>query len=164
MARIDKREQILARLFAVLQAVPSVGTDPETNGPCVYRNRDDLPDTKRPAILLLDASEVANESVKEHGRLSKSPNFVTLKPEIFAVLPSSQPQNIGVGQALSNMRADILAAVLNDSQLNALCSVGGGGQMQYAGGLTDMARGQPMLGEIGIMIWFTYVFKPQELI
>jgi hypothetical protein len=159
----DKREMILSRLFTVLQGVPGVATDPETGGPCVYRNRDELPDNKRPGILLLDANEVAEEKAKDRNRLSKSPDLVMIKPEIYVTLTTAKPQNEGQGEALSAMRSAVLKAVLLDDTLNDLCGVGKGGEMQYAGSLTDMARGQPMEGEIGIMISFTYIFKPTEL-
>lgn len=148
----DKREQILSRLFTVLGTVEGVGTDN------TFRNRDQLPDDKRPAILLLDADEEGKQSADNRGRIASSPNLVTLKPEVYAVLEDRKPQNEDVGQDLNALRAKILSAILTDAQLAGLCH-----NIFYAGMITDLAKDREMKGQLGLAIEFTYYLKPAEL-
>jgi hypothetical protein len=61
-----KREQILTRLFDVLQTVPGVQE--------AMRNRVASSD-KRPAVQLLDSDEVADKAYEGRGRPSNSPNL-----------------------------------------------------------------------------------------
>lgn len=146
----DRREQILSRLFAVLQ----------TNLVQCVRNRAELPDEARPAGILLDGDESANESAFNRGRLV-GPNLVSLQPEIYLVLNSRKPDNVNVGQDLNVLRAVVVKAILSDAQLLSL--VGPNGEMQYKGCVTDLARGRGMDGEMGLNMTFIYVFNPNEL-
>lgn len=149
----DKREMILARLFAVLKDIPGVVT-------CV-RNRGELPDDKRPAITLLDSDETAQDKAFNRGRIAASPNFISLQPEIYVTLDSRKPDNKLIGQDLNVLRARILKAVLTDGTLVSLC--GTNGEIRYLGCITDLARGRAMDGETGLTFAFIYVLNPSEL-
>lgn len=148
----DKREQILSALFTVLQGVEGIEEDA-----CV-RNRDQLPATKRPAILLLDGDEEGQRAADGRGRIAAAPNLVILKPEIYFALEDRKPQNEDVGQDSNAMRAKILKAVLSDMSLTGLCH-----NVFYAGAVTDLAKNREMQGQMGLAIEFTYYLKPAEL-
>jgi hypothetical protein len=168
MATIDRREAILSRVFALLQATPGVATDPYTGAACVYRDRDQLPDELRPGILLIDADEEADQQARDMtGRPGRAPNIVWIKPEIYVLLKVTKPQNLGTGTNLNTFRTAIVKAIMNDSvspdagTLRALC--GSNGEVWYHGCITDLARGRTMLGEMGIAFWFRYTLHPSEL-
>lgn len=146
----DKREQILNSLFTVLQSVDGVQS-------CV-RNRDQMPDGKRPAILLLDGDEEARRDSDQRQRIAAAPNLVTLKPEIYFALENRKPQNDQVGEDSNAIRAKILKAVLNDQSLTGLCQ-----NVFYTGCISDLAKGREMQGQMGLAIEFTYYLKPAEL-
>jgi hypothetical protein len=150
---VDKREQILSRLFAVLQTVPGIIT-------CV-RNRGELDIDDRPAIYLMDGDEKADDKAREKGRLAAYPNLVVMEPEVYAALKSQKPQNLTIGQSLNSFRTEIIKAVLNDATLRSL--VGSNGEIFYGGCLTDLARGREMNGEIGLIFAFRYVLNPRDL-
>jgi hypothetical protein len=146
----DRREQILAKLETILAAIDGVQF--------CGRNRDQLPDGKRPAILLLDGDEEGGRSADHRNRIGASPNLVLMKPEIYFALDDRKPQNENVGQDANAMRVKILKAVLNDQGLTGLCT-----NVFYAGVITDLARGREMIGQMGLMFEFTYALKPSEL-
>ncbi len=154
---IDRRELILARLFAVLQSVTVDGIDIKA---CV-RVRDQLTDDMRPGILLLDADEEARPDADHRGRAAASPNRVELKPEIYIAMDSRKPQNESTGTDLNKFRAAVLKAVLTDVDLAGLA--GGSDNLFYMGLVSDLARGRAMEGEMGLMIIITYPFRPKEL-
>lgn len=150
---MDRREQILSRLFDVLKTVP---------GPVVHvRNRGDLPPDMRPGLTMLDADEQASEKAFNRGRIAAAPNLVVMTPEIYVTLKSQKPSNATTGQDLNTLRAAILKAVLLDRGLQDL--VGTNGEIRYDGCITDLARGRDMIGEIGISVSFVYPLNPDEL-
>lgn len=148
---MDKRELILARLFMVLGAIPGVEQ-------CV-RNRAELPDEKRPAILMLDGNEESRDTLP--GVPPISPMLVSLEPEIYLSMKSAKPDNVGIGQALNAFRVLILKAITTDAVLLSL--IGTNGKIQYNGCITDLARGRAMDGEMALTIAFVYILKPTEL-
>lgn len=151
----DTRELILARLFAVLSAVP---------GPVsIWRNRGELAEDKRPAIVQLDADEaIASPAVPPQSRGGPVPTmFLRLDPQIFYLLKPSGPKNVNVGQNLNAMRVSILRAVLLDSALISL--VGENGKVVYRGCQTDLQTGSSIMGELRIDLSFVYVLNPRAL-
>jgi hypothetical protein len=146
---IDKRELILSRLYDILALTEGVVE--------VVRNRGELPADKRPAILLLDGDEESQERARDRGRIGRSPNLVTLRPEVYVALDPAKPHNLVTGQRLNEFRGMILAAVLTDATLQDL--VGTNGEVFYAGCITDLARGRSMEGEMGLVFAFTYVLN-----
>jgi hypothetical protein len=157
----DKRELILSRLFTILQGIQGVATDPYTGGPCVYRNRDQLPDQLRPGILLLDGDEEANQTARQNQRPGKSPNLMTIKPEVYVSLTTAKPDNTTIGADLNAFRILILKAVLTDNTLQGYCD--NGGELWYNATITDLARGRAMMGEMGLAFWLTYALIPSQL-
>lgn len=149
----DKREEILTRLFELLQTVPGVTT--------VARNRGELPEDLRPAITLLDGDEEADLAAVAQGHMVQAPNIVTMRPEIYAVLQQREPKNENVGQDLNTFRKEILRVIIGDNNLKTL--VGTNGLIFYEGCLTDLASGRSMQGQIQVRLAFRYVMKPSEL-
>jgi hypothetical protein len=149
----DRREMILARLFELLGSLPGVQQ-------CV-RNRGELPNDLRPAITLLDCDENVQSHPARHGGLSAALCLVSLEPEIYLLLETRKPDNVGVGQDLNLLRAVIIKAILTDTVLIAL--VGTNGEIKYNGCVTDLAKGRAMDGEMGLNFALVYVLNPREL-
>lgn len=153
---MDRREQILARLYTVLQTVePLTGLTLS-----FWRNRGELPEDKRPAITMLDADEQVGTQVL-HGRgqggLAAQPVLVTMRPEIFILLDAREPHNKDAGQDLNVLRIRVLKAVNNDVELATLVTT-----LVYEGCLSDLATGRSMTGQMQIQFAFTYPFKASE--
>lgn len=146
----DKREQILSKLFEVLQTVDGVQS-------CT-RNRDQLPAEKRPAIVLLDSDEAAKPSADGRQRIASSPNLVVMSPEIYLALDSRKPDNELTGEDLNALRAKVLSAVLTNQALTGLCE-----NVFYRGCVNDLAKDRTMDGQMGLVIEFTYYLKPADL-
>lgn len=150
----DRRELVLARLIAILTAIPNVQA--------VVRNRGELPADKRPAIALLDADEVARPGVpQQRGRLIAAPNIVDMTPEIYVVMDPREPPNEKIGEDMNAMRVTIVKAIRFDQQLATI--LGGNGDIRYLGTQTDMASGRSMEGQMSIRMTFTYPLIPSEL-
>jgi hypothetical protein len=150
----DRREQILARLLVVLETVSGVRV--------AVRNRGELPPNKRPAVILLDADEIAREAPpQQRGRLTMAPNLVDMSPEIYVVMDQREPQNASIGEDMNTLRIAIMKAIMSDDQLAAI--LGSNGDIQYNGCETDMASGRSLEGQMHIRMTFTYVLRPSEL-
>jgi hypothetical protein len=150
----DRREQVLAALFLVLQSVAGVKV--------VVRNRGELPAAIRPAVVLLDGNETARDSPpQERGRLTAAPNLVDMSPEIYVVMDQREPKNDRIGEDMNAMRMAILKAIMTDEPLIAV--LGSNGDIKYLGCDTDMASGRSMEGQLFLRFTFTYVLKPSEL-
>lgn len=146
---MDSREAILARLLVI-----AAGVDGVTNA---YRNRDDIAETSRPAIVILDADEAADDS--DPGRRpAAAPRRVAMTPEIYILLGAT-PANVGT--SINLLRARFVKAVMTDAPLIAMTLDGVG--IRYEGCATGLARGRSMEGEMGVSFTFTYVMRPDTL-
>lgn len=161
---MDRRERILIRLFELLQELTAAL---DTGWFCV-RNRGELPDDYRPAIVLLDGDEATGlpaQITQGRGQLRTPPIVMEMRPQIFAVLKDNEPKNDGVGSTLSSTRRlilpKLLPSVVGDSTLKQL--VGANGYIRYEGFLTDMASGRSMRGEGQFIFAFGYVLRLDEL-
>jgi hypothetical protein len=150
---IDKRESILARLEVLLDTIPDILT--------VVRNRALLDNDDRPALVLLDGSELERAprvGSNIPGRQAMTPVLVTMRPQIFYVPKSKLPQNETVGTDLNTFRAAIIAAVGTDATLQSL--VGTNGDIVYNGCETDLRSGAPLMGQARLDFAFTYWIDP----
>lgn len=145
----DKREEILARLKIVGQTV--VAPD------CVFRNQVDIPPDKRPALVILDADETADESAYDRGRPPHGPVKMVMQPEIFLLLEASAER---VGGTLNIFRRKLLRMILHDASLIALCNEG---DIRYLGMQTGLGVGRSMEGESRFDIEFRYILRPTKL-
>jgi hypothetical protein len=106
----DKREDILARLEAILVATADAGVH-------VYRDRAELEEAELPAYVLLDGSEMKGHHEQRQAR----PNIMLLTPQIFYVpVPPTNQLNEGIGPQLSAHRIKLIKAVMHDGQLTDL--------------------------------------------
>lgn len=144
---MDRREDILARLLVVAQGLPGMTA--------AVRNAGGLSDDKRPAVVILDADEVAEPAADSRGR---GPQMVTMTPEIYILL-SGAPADVGT--QINAMRAGLIKAVLDDAALQTLVTTNGA--IRYEGCATGLARGRSMEGEMGVSIGFTYPLRTNEL-
>lgn len=150
----DKRKIILDRVFALLQAIPGVTHS--------FRNRGDLKEELRPAVLLLDGTESADGAAYQRGRVAVSPNVITMQPQIFVLpVPKDLPGNNGVTADIEDWRRKIIRALTLDDQL--ISFVGPNGQIEYRGMDTDMQSGSTMVGEIQFHFAFRYVLDPATI-
>jgi hypothetical protein len=147
---MDKREAILVRLVAIASGLPGIKT--------AVRNQDEVSERARPAIVVFDADEAADESNRERGRASHGPHLVEMSPEALILL-GAPPDAIGT--ALNAMRAKLIKAVLTDNELAAL--TGTNGRARYAGCSTHLGPGRSMEGSMGVQFGFTYVLRPDQL-
>ena len=145
----DKREQLLSRLLAIAQSIPGIAS--------AVRNKDEISDKARPAIVILDADEVADDA-DPASRPSRAPRRIAMTPEIYLLL-GAKPEH--VGPEINALRAKFIKAVLTDSELLAI--VGTNGDIRYEGCATSLARGRNMEGEMGISFSLTYVLRPEDL-
>lgn len=150
---MDKREMILARLFAILQSVPNVEH--------CFRNRAELPDEKRPAIILLDGDETATKQRNDQPSVNAAPNLINVAPEIYVSLKGQKPDNKTVGQDVNTWRRKIIKLILTDAMLVDL--VGPNGTITYNGCVTDLRKGHAMNGELGLDFTFAYVLRVSDL-
>jgi hypothetical protein len=150
----DRRELVLQRLLAILATLQTVQH--------VVRNRGELPPGKRPAIVLLDADEVARAFVpQQRGRLIAYPSLVDMTPEIYVVMDLREPDNTLIGEDMDALRIAIIKAITADQELHGILSANG--DIRYVGCETDMASGRTMEGQLHIKMTFTYPLIPSEL-
>lgn len=147
---MDKREAILTRLAEIAGGIAGIKT--------AVRNQDEVSERARPAIVIFDADEAADESSGERGRTGKSPNIVEMSPEVLILL-GAPPETVGT--ALNAMRAKLIKAVLTDNDLAVLTGTNGGAR--YAGCSTHLGSGRSMEGSMTLQFAFTYVLRPDQL-
>lgn len=144
----DRREDILARLTVIAEGF---------DGYTVGRNLTDLPDDALPALVLMDGDEEAGEPVAPGRRGVPSPVIVQMSPTLHAVLKGAAAT---LGPAMNTLRRDMIAAVLYDETLAALCL---DGKMTYDACATGLfGDGMSIIAEIGLSFTFTYVLRPSE--
>lgn len=168
-ATLDRRQLILTQLYDILSglSIPLLGG---LDGPAtiatgnIVNNRDELPASLVPGMILLDADETAVPLLQlAPGRETRTgPSLMKLSPEIYIVLDVRKPQNTNVSIDLNTARAAILDLVLHDATL--LAYVGANGRITYGGCVTDLARNRAVQGQMGLMIDFVYPFIPDEIV
>ena len=146
---IDRRELILSRLLDIASVTEGVVA--------AFRNKDEISEKQRPAIVILDADEAADDS-DPGSRPARSPRRVAMTPEIYILL-GAKPEELG--SVINLLRARFVKSILGDSQLGSI--VGTNGDIRYEGCATALARGRSMEGEMGVSFSFTYVLRPEEL-
>ena len=132
--------------------------------PFAFRNRLDLSERQRPAIVILDSDEIVDAGGSGQGRSPRAASIVSMTPEILFLLQDSADRtgSAGVGAALNDIRARFLQAVLSDSTLATL--TGPNGSIRYEGCATGLSRGRNMEGEMGISLAFQYPLIIAELL
>lgn len=150
---INRREEVLARLFEILDNIEGRQT-------CA-RNRGILDQDKLPALVLLDGDETTKtlSGGSTRGRTGMSVAIVTMTPQIFVVLKLKKPGNELVGQLVNTFRGRIISAIAADAQLMALIGTNGG--ITYDGCETDLKTGSPLEGELQLNFSITVPCDPK---
>lgn len=154
MPTIDKRELILARLFAILAPA---NTGAET---CV-RNRGLLSNDARPAIALLDGDETARLTGERRGDGGRMrPQIQTMTPQIFFIPKSQKPKNETVGTEVNTFRMTILGLISSDVELRDL--LGSNGSLAMPRMETDLKSGGLVDGQTRFDFSLSYVLNPDD--
>jgi hypothetical protein len=149
---LDRREGILARLGDL--AAEILGGEVH-----VYRNRLDIAETRRPAVVINDGDE-AWEEPPNRTRPPDQTYFVEMVPQtVFAVDGASTADN--GGSLLNTMRREFIRGVLTDQAMRDLVSTNG--QIRVESVETDLARGRKMEGEMLVSFVFRYPLMTNEL-
>jgi hypothetical protein len=144
----DRREQIMARLLAILQGVTGLVS--------AKRNQPTIADAARPAALLVDGDEtpIDGEGARR-GRKGREPRimYMTVPIVIFAEADAED-----VGTTMNTLRSRIWYAIATDAALKALET-----EAQYLGLATSFASNRQVSGEMQIDIGITYILLPADL-
>jgi len=151
---IDVRENILARLVAIVAAMPSIKN--------VYRNNVDLTEDQLPAAAVLDGDEETGDHTDVSMRPPNRPTMATMTPEI--IIFKLAPQ---IGPDISTLRTELIKLVLYDTQLNEqIVKTGrfGNGAIRYLGCQTDLGWERSMFGALKANFMFKYALRPDDLL
>lgn len=146
----DRREEILARLLDVMRGVEGVLD--------VGRNVADVPGLTRPAMFLHDAGEEFFDKPGPNLRRSQIQRM-QLTPGL-TINVGAAPANVGT--LLNTLRARLVLAVVNDTELSA--AVGGNGEILYHGCEKLPATAEAREGRMEVNFVFTYIFTTADLI
>ena len=145
----DIREKILVRLLAVVGSIEGVRT--------ALRNSIGISDTARPAIIILDADEIAN-SDDPKSRPANAPRIITMTPEIYIMFGAAAEN---VGTEINLLRARLISAILTDEELINLTAEDKG--IRYVGSLNALSLGRSMEGQMAVSFDFEYYLKIADL-
>jgi len=115
---MSKREDILARLLAILNTIEVFKL--------VARNLDEFPERVRPAVILLDGDEEAVAELARPWVKGKAYSVIQMNP-LIVVSMGGRPQDVGTD--INELMARIVTAVMSDVELativvvNAQCGV-----------------------------------------
>lgn len=154
----DMREDILARLFVVMESMDGITTN--------VRNRGLMSNEQRPAQVLLDGDEVPRltvdtKRIKGQAALM-APQIMSARPELFFLPKEKRPTNVAdgknIGTEANEWRIAFMKKLWADVELAAL--LGSNGSIVYNGCETDMKSGSAMSGEIKLDFVVNYVLRP----
>jgi hypothetical protein len=147
----DRREAILARLLEIIAEVF------ETTG----RNKNEFSDLSRPAGVLLDGSEEADDRDPQ-GRPVNAPRRVVMKPSIVALASGT---SAAIGTTMNGYRGQLLKKIVSDTALLALVLNPDKEQsIRYLGGeLTTQSGDRATAADLHLEFAFTYVLRFDEL-
>src|SRR5512143_4303712 len=97
----DKREDILARLYAIIKTISGITTYARMLG--------EMPEASRPYIVLIDGNEVRADDSRGKGRQTV---IMVMTPTICAGASATSDD---VGADVNAIRAKILPAILTDT-------------------------------------------------
>jgi hypothetical protein len=149
----DRREEILSRLFEILDDIPGVST--------VYRNNPDPNEAKMPAVVLFDADEeLADPQPKASGRgePATTVQFMVMRPEVHILLSARAAD---AGTRLSELRSRIFKAIVTDSVLAGLADTNG--KITLEACRSGFAAGRAMTSELKMEFSLTYVLRSSDL-
>jgi hypothetical protein len=149
----DVREDILARLLAVVASIPNIRS--------AQRNNVDIPEEQLPAALVFDGDEETDDASDLSMRPANRPTAVRMQPEIVIAEQADE-----VGSDLTTLRRELIRRVLTDTVLNEqIVKTGrfGNGAIRYLGCQTDLGWGRSLQGALRAQFMFKYSLKIEEL-
>ena len=144
----DTREEILVQILTVLDGIQS--------GAFVMRNVTAISDDQRPAVVLVDGEEDADEG--DANPFGTAPRRVIMRPQIYCFVSE---QDELVGTALNNMRVLIVKAILEDPTLRQLSLQNNG--VSYEGANFIAESGRRIEGALGLQFAVRYILRPDQL-
>jgi hypothetical protein len=150
---IDRREQILARLRALMTLIPGLVK--------VARNADEASGQARPALILHDGVTERIDN-GEGGSVNSQAQMMRLSPSIALLMGKPTEE---IGPALSEFLRLILLAVLNDAELKSILNAGDRNQvMRFESLAVTTEAGETREGRMEMVFTFDYPFILSELI
>src|SRR5262245_15515326 len=155
----DVRESILARLLAVVAALPNLRFSD--------RNNEDVDETRLPAAIVLDGNEETNDAGDLSMKPAHRPTMVQMMPSVL--LFDQAPY---VGTDLIEMRRELIKRVLTDTELNDIAKTGrgepgkvrpSGGAISYLGCEVGHAWLRRLHGAMTAQFLFVYTLRPEDL-
>ncbi len=144
----DRREMILERLLAILDAIPGSNA--------AFRNKTDIAEGTRPCIVLIDGDEDAEG--RDSNRAGRAPRRVHMHPQIY-ILAGGQAEDIGT--TLNEMRAAAIYELTHDVTLQALTV--NADDVVYEGAQSLIEDGRRVEGVIVLSFSITYLLRPGDL-
>ena len=149
----DQREAILSRLFTICGAVAGINA--------ADRNRLDVSQMLRPAVIVLDGTErtVTPPLTNARGASVSDKQRMELLPQIIIALRGDSGGEAGT--LLTLYRNKVLAAILTDATL--LASVTPNGGIRYEGCVVPAPDAEAREYRIDLNLVFTYIFSLGDL-
>jgi hypothetical protein len=149
----DVREDILARLLAIVATIPNIRS--------AQRNNVDIPEDQLPAAIVFDGDEETRDATDLSMRPANRPTMVHMQPEIVIAQQTNE-----VGSDLTTLRRELLKRVLTDIELNQqIVKTGrfGNGAIRYLGCQTDVGWMRSLFGALRAQFLFKYALRPDDL-
>ena len=146
----DPREEVLERLKVIAAGVTGVQL--------VGRNLLEVPESKTPAVMILEGDEEVSPTHSEVRQRATTPIPMVMVPEL-CIIGNETAEDLG--EILNAVRAELIGAVTTDATLAGI--LGSNGRVVYRGSVTDLGIGRAMLGRMALRFAITYVLKPNEL-
>lgn len=143
----DVREQILSRIFSILEGIKDFNA--------VIRNVDEFPEKGRPVASLIDGDEIKSDTSRA---VWDQPYVMDMRPMI-AIGVSSTPD--GIGPDVNALRAKVLKTILTDSQLKGI--IGRNGRIVYDGLSGKLSQGSLMACDMQLNFAISYPLIIQSL-
>jgi hypothetical protein len=145
----DIREDILARLLAVVATIPNIRS--------AQRNNTDIPEDQLPAAIIFDGDEETNDAGDLSMRPANRPTIVHMRPEVVIA---------GDNLDFPSFRRELIKRILNDTELNEqIVKTGrfGNGAIRYIGCQADIAWLRSLHEALRAMFVFKYALWPDDL-
>jgi hypothetical protein len=150
---VDVREDILARLLAVVATIPNIRS--------AHRNKAISDDTELPTVIVYDGDEEASRAPDLGSKPPNAPTVMHMTPEIVIAQEADE-----IGSDLTTFRRELIKLVLYDVTLNEqIVKTGkyGNGIIRYLGCETNISSARSPYGALLARFMFGYSLKPDDL-
>lgn len=150
---VDLREDILARLLAVVTTLPNIRS--------AHRNKAISDETELPTVIVYDGNEEISGAIDLSARPANSPTVMQMTPEILVAQEADE-----IGSDLTAFRRELIKLILYDTALNEqIVKTGrfGNGAIRYLGCETNISAARSPYGAVLARFMFKYPLKPDDL-